>query len=58
MTGLEVLAGYYNYYLFQGRVVVSSHPAFINYIEVELVLGKYIQKNTCFLSLLLEFHFV
>ena len=50
MTGLEVLAGYYNYYLFQGCVVVSSHSAFI--ILRSKVLGKYI------LSLLLEFHFI
>ena len=32
VTGQEVLAGYYTYYLFQGRIVVRSHSAFISYI--------------------------
>ena len=57
VTGLEVLARLL-YYLFQGSVIESSHSAFIHYIEVELVATKCIQKNTCFLSLLLEIHFI
>ena len=62
VTGLEVLARLLIilYYLFQGRVIVSSHSAFIHYIEVELVQTTkcIIQKNTCFLSLILEIHFI
>ena len=40
VTGLEVLARLL-YYLFQGRVVKSSHSSFIHYIEVELVLSAF-----------------
>ena len=40
MTRLEVLTRLL-YYLFQGRVVVSSHSSFIHYIEVELVLSAF-----------------
>ena len=40
VTGLEVLASLL-YYLFQGRVIVTSHSSFIHYIEVELVLSAF-----------------
>ena len=40
MTGLEVLARLL-YNLFQGRIIVSSHSAFIHYIEVELVQSAF-----------------
>ena len=40
MTGLEVLARLL-YYLFLGRVIVSSHSAFIHYIEVELEVSVF-----------------
>ena len=40
VTGLEVLARLL-YYLFQGRVIISSHSAFIYYIEVELVQNAF-----------------
>ena len=56
VTGLEVLARLL-YYLFQGRVVVSSHSSFIHSLY-RGISTKCIQNNTCLLSLLLEIHFI
>ena len=57
VTGLEVLARLL-YYLFQGRVVVSSHSSFIHSLYRGRISTKCIQNNTCLLSLLLEIHFI
>ena len=57
VTGLEVLARLL-YYLFQGRVVVSSHSSFIHSLYRGRISIKCIQNNTCLLSLLLEIQFI
>ena len=55
VTGLEVLAGYSTNYLFVvPRSRRSKFTFCLHYIEVDSgrISTKYIQKNTCFLSLL------